>query len=739
MSIKVFFQNSVRRNILFSTILFIIFLRILSIPYISSKYTYHEGDISREDIASIKYVLYIDHEKTQFKINERKKTIHPIFVYQKDAIKKSRNRLYGFLDFYYDEFKSKKSIKQISNKINKRYNVWISANSLRILSKGYSKNYIKTHINFLTSLFKDIVYLNVSKQKFKNLTEDYFILFKDQEERRIKPAAVKKLVYFSVDNIKIRKLLLRRYRNRNTQFKEMLMELVSKLAVPNVVYDIERSQLREEVLIEKIEPVMHSLKKGQIVVRKGDRITKQQLMMLKAINKNMEHTSYSDILGLGFLILVFSVLIIYHSQRYYGGFIKNAGSAYLIVLLLFFNTIFAAFVFGFLFKHFPDLKEIPLGIFVPISISSMCIALIINERTAFFFTIFFSFVVLIITKTDYLSFGLLVGSGFVSVYAASRSKKSIDLWKGGFYAFLFSFFCLIIHSALYKTSFSQVIYGTIGGFVNGNLSAVITIGLIPFFESITGIPTRFKLLELADTNSPLLREMLIEAPGTYSHSILVGNLAETAAENIGANALLTRVGSYYHDIGKIEKSEYFAENQQGNGNKHDDIKPSISKSILISHIKRGLEIGKKSGLPDVVLDFIPEHHGTSLIKYFYKQALDIHGTQVNKEDFRYPGPKPQSKETAIVMLADSVEAVSRVLKNPTPQRIETVVTEMIRNRFLDGDLNESPLTLRDLTIIAASFVKILIAIHHVRVEYPDDEHIKNSEKALKQTKKEKKK
>jgi putative nucleotidyltransferase with HDIG domain len=198
------------------------------------------------------------------------------------------------------------------------------------------------------------------------------------------------------------------------------------------------------------------------------------------------------------------------------------------------------------------------------------------------------------------------------------------------------------------------------GILNGILSSIIAVGLIPFFESFLKVPTRFKLLELADTNSPLLKRMQIEATGTYTHSIIVGNLAESAAANIGANALLARVGSYYHDIGKIDHASYFSENQQGMENRHKDLKPSVSRSILIAHVRKGAELARREGLPQVVVDFIEQHHGTTIMKFFYHQALDTSSKGISKEDFRYPGPRPQTKETAIVMLADSGEAASKI-------------------------------------------------------------------------------
>jgi putative nucleotidyltransferase with HDIG domain len=255
-------------------------------------------------------------------------------------------------------------------------------------------------------------------------------------------------------------------------------------------------------------------------------------------------------------------------------------------------------------------------------------------------------------------------------------------------------------------------------FLNGLVSAILAAGSLPIFEYLLGVVTNISLLELSDFNHPLLRRMILEAPGTYHHSLVVGNLAEAAAEAIGANSLLTRAGSYYHDIGKLEKAEYFTENQC-TASKHEQLKPSISKLVIMNHVKEGLEVAKRYRLNRRIHDFILQHHGTSLVFYFYRRALE-EAQEQNEEEFRYPGPRPQSRETAIVLLADSVEAASRTLNEPSAQRIQELVRKVINNKFIDGQLDECELTLKDLEKIASVFTHILTGIYHGRIEYPQD-------------------
>ena len=257
--------------------------------------------------------------------------------------------------------------------------------------------------------------------------------------------------------------------------------------------------------------------------------------------------------------------------------------------------------------------------------------------------------------------------------------------------------------------------------INGLWAGVIVMATLIIFENLFGVLTNFRLLELSDFNHPLLKQMVLEAPGTYHHSLIVSNLGEAAADAIGANALLTRVGAYYHDVGKLVKPEYFTENQLVGGNKHDDIEPSMSRLVILNHVKEGVELGKKYKLNPIILDFIPQHHGTSLVYYFYQKALEEteDPDSIKEENYRYPGPKPQSRETAIVMLADSVEGATRALDEQTPTRIADTVRKVINNKFIDGQLDECNLTLKEIELIAATYTRVLSATYHGRVKYPE--------------------
>ncbi|HCG99630.1 MAG TPA: hypothetical protein DE036_07545 [Actinobacteria bacterium] len=257
------------------------------------------------------------------------------------------------------------------------------------------------------------------------------------------------------------------------------------------------------------------------------------------------------------------------------------------------------------------------------------------------------------------------------------------------------------------------------GLLGGISMAVLTIGTLPFLEKVFGITTDIKLVELSYANQPLLRELMMKAPGTYNHSIMAGNLAENAAEEIGANPLLARVGAYYHDIGKIKRPLFFVENQIGCENPHDHTNPSLSCLIITSHVKEGIDLGKKYHLPPEILDIINEHHGTSIVAFFYHKAKEsVVKETINEENYRYSGQRPKSKEAALVMLADSVEAAARTIAKPTPGRIEQLIKRIVQSKLDDGQLNESNLTLNDIEKIIRSFTQLLTSLYHTRVEYP---------------------
>lgn len=365
----------------------------------------------------------------------------------------------------------------------------------------------------------------------------------------------------------------------------------------------------------------------------------------------------------------------------------------------------------------------------PVAMASLLAALLLNQRLA---TLLAFVVALVFGIINGFSLPIaMVGAigGVTAVAAGAHARTAHHVARAGFIvgmvqALVILFLATMLHWPR-KTAGIAMISAILGG---GVVSAIFSLGVLPYLESFFSRLSNLRLLELAGVNHPLLQKMSIEAPGTYHHSLIVASLAEEAANAIGANGLLCRVGAYFHDIGKMVKSEYFIENQGAFGNPHDQVSPSLSKLIITSHVKEGLALAKEHKLDPQIADFIPQHHGTSQIEYFYRKALKIEEGEeedskedISAETYRYPGPKPQCKETGIAMMADSVEAASRTLEDPNHQRYKDLVNKIINKKLFDGQLSETPLTLKDLHIIAERFTTTLMSIHHSRVPYPEAE------------------
>ncbi len=371
------------------------------------------------------------------------------------------------------------------------------------------------------------------------------------------------------------------------------------------------------------------------------------------------------------------------------------------------------------------LPEIPPSAYVygiGIAAGAMLVRIVLNSETALAFSVVASmFAGWLMDNSFFFSVYFFIGS-VVGAHSVGYCEDRGTLVKAGARVGLVNVLTILCQNLIgHQWVFSEVGFNLLFGFLGGVVAALVVLGILPIVEWVFGYTTNIKLLELANLNHPLLKKMILEAPGTYHHSIIVSTLAETAARSVNANPLLARVSAYYHDIGKINKPVYFVENQGRHENKHDKLAPSMSSLILISHVKEGLELAREYRLGQRISNIIQQHHGTNLISFFYQKAKDQEDPemeQVQEGAYRYHGPKPQTKEAGLVLLADAVEAASRTLLQPTPAHLQGLVQKIINSIFTDGQLDECELTLKDLHQIAKSFNPILAGIHHHRVEYP---------------------
>jgi len=513
--------------------------------------------------------------------------------------------------------------------------------------------------------------------------------------------------------------------------QKTLLKLVQQQLRPSLIFNPEKTEQQRQEAQEQIAPVLFQIKKGEMVVRGGERVTADQILKLQAIrNSGRDNRSLQIAAGLFICSLLLIYVGFYFSQHNISKFHPDSRD------LLFLATVFIAlfvlikvsiFIAAGMGNSFGFIGSTAYLYAIPFALGAMLVRIVLNSETAFLFAICGAVLVGVLFGNSLLmAFYVLIGS-LVGAHGVRHCQQRTALYRAGLWVGLTNVALLIGIQLLNGHDFEVQSLWNLGfGFFGGLASAVVVNGVVPLVESFFKYTTDIKLLELANMNAPILRQLMIEAPGTYHHSILVGNLAEAAAESINANPLLTRVAAYYHDIGKIKKPLYFIENSGGQRNKHDKLAPSMSALILTSHVKDGVDLAREHKLGAKLVDIIQQHHGTTLIKFFYDRAkaqAKPGMQQIDERDYRYHGPKPQTREAALIMLADAVEAASRTLADPTPARIQGMVKKLINNIFIDGQLDECDLTLKDLNLIAKSFNRIMAGSFHHRVDYPEPVHI----------------
>jgi cyclic-di-AMP phosphodiesterase PgpH len=468
--------------------------------------------------------------------------------------------------------------------------------------------------------------------------------------------------------------------------------------------------------------ISYNVNKGEPIVESGKRATEREVRLLAEIGRREGIGSrFHAYFGLAALVLIIFYLFYRDIRRYRAALLADTRKILLLALLLFL-TISVSQVAKQFFSLVADklqLDIMTIGFALPVASGAMLVCLLLDFHLALGFSFVVSVLLGISFQGDpFIPIYYFLGS-IVAALSVIQCKKRTAVLKAGALTMLVNLLVISGIDFYQGGLLTRGLYDLAAGFLGAVGVTMIVSVTLPFFEAVFDIATDIKLLELLDPNQPLLKELVYKSPGTYHHSILIGNLAEAAAETIGENPILARVGAYYHDVGKIHKPGYFIENQRAAENKHDRLMPSMSSLIIASHVKEGVDLAQEHKLPSSVIEIIQQHHGTSLISYFYQKAKELQPfVAVAEEDYRYPGPRPRTKVAAIVMLADSVEAASRTLDNPTPQRIQALTSSVITRIFLDDQMSMCDLTLKDLRDISRSFNLILSGIFHHRIDYP---------------------
>lgn len=494
----------------------------------------------------------------------------------------------------------------------------------------------------------------------------------------------------------------------------VVVAVVEDLIQPNTFVNEERTAEERQLARESVQPVVITYEQDQRILRAGDLIGPGDVEALEALGLQQPAFEPSDLIGGVAYVTVIGLLIGLYTLRFRPRALDRPRYLGLLFLLL------LLFV-GAVRLMVPGHTILPY--LFPMAALSIMLAVLIEVRLSILVTVFIGLIIGYIADGS-LEFAVYaVMGGLVGIFSLGRVERVNRLLWSGVYVSLTNVAIVLIFRLPSNGLDQMGVLQLVGaGVANGAFSASLT--LIGFFlvGNLLGVTTSLQLLELARPTQPLLRQLLLRAPGTYHHSLMVSNLAEQAAERIGADALLTRVGAYYHDVGKMLRPYFFVENQMDGINVQDRLDPRTSAQIIISHVKDGLELARKYGVPHDVRAFIPEHQGAGLIKYFYHQALEQADdpSLVDEADFRYPGPKPQSRETAIVMLADSCEAAVRAAHPPTVEEIDKILRRIITEKLTGGELDECDLTTRDLDQIRSAFLEMLHGVFHPRVKYPEE-------------------
>ncbi len=513
--------------------------------------------------------------------------------------------------------------------------------------------------------------------------------------------------------------------NKPIRVRKAVTSLIHPFLVPNLTLNQETTQHRKREIMAAVEPLYYNIKKGEIIVRQGERVGPVQQIKLQALFR-LQSGGVQYLEGVGIMAVCALMLLVLHFSLGKRGLRTISDKDWLFV-----GTVVLAF--GLLAK-FGNAVRLPAGD-VPESVRALyfsyslpmagaagILALFFPKRLCIFTSLILSFLSCRLIGGDLNLFCSYFITSMVFIYLLKRSETRAQVLKTSIPLIATLLFMWFSVNLMDFTDIVTTGTGVFFIFLNGLLTLLAVMGLSPIMELIFGYSSRFRLMELMNLEQPLLQELMVKAPGTYHHSLVVSNMVEAGARVIGANALLARVAALYHDIGKLKNPQYFIENISGKENRHNKLAPSMSALILISHVKKGVELAREHKLGPVITDLISQHHGTTLITFFYHKAQELAEAKgedpVREEEFRYPGPKPQSKEAGLILLADAIEASSRALVDPTPSRIKGHIQSIVRKIYTEGELDESQLTLKDLTLLTETFHRILTGIFHQRIEYP---------------------
>ena len=709
--------------ILFLTVLCIVFM----IPRggsIESEIV--SGSIWMQDdlIADFSFPVLKNTEQYNQEIKAEKKAVLPIFLYNE----KIPLRTIDSINNFHNNFLNSLQLLGASGTTNDRTLSFFSAHAIGTAKNLFQKEHSKGSSKPSLSTLKKAVIERVKEFYKDGVIGPY------PREFKVDTIAIRKKNIDIIESIhkfsKLEDLVATVSRNSETPGNNPFTELVDEYAIhfiaANIYFDASLTKEEFDYSIKKVPRYVGIVNENEKIVGKHDRITPDIKLRIdsyriaKGESIGWEGTLLQGVgkfLHIFLLVLLFSIYIFLFRKKIY-----NDNRKLLVFAILLVWTCFITYLENFI----PVSDAIRFLIFIPAA--AMLITIMFDSRVGFYSTVVFSLICGALRGNDYTFVVMNIVAGALSAYSVRDIKNRSQIFRSFLFilaAYIVSIFAFGLERfAPWQKMLVEIAFAS----TNALISPVLTYGLLVFFEQIFKITTDLTLLELSNFDRPLLRELAKKAPGSFNHSLTLGTLAENAATAVHANSLMARVGSYYHDIGKIGSPKFFVENQGESNNIHNEIVPEESAKALRDHVFRGIELAKQYQLPQEIIDFIPMHHGTMTMNFFYEKAKRFYGEEnIDIKTYRYPGPKPNTKETAIVMLADSCESAVRSIQNPDAEKVENVINNLVNNRIEDGQLDESPLTFGDIIKIKESFYEILIGQNHKRIQYPHQDKLEKAD------------
>jgi putative nucleotidyltransferase with HDIG domain len=706
-----------RIAVLFAAFVIIIVSLILTEFFKADRYrdfllAFTAGQLAPADIFLPRDLVYLDSAETESERRDREMRMLPVFVLDSFAAEAVKKKLEDFRRF-----------------LSRRKTWGKNEGAPPLADRMYAELFQPNELDYLVRVFREDELVSrlsdyaqeIFAEGYYRLPEDFFrkypkgfleIFYDGQEPSRILDAST------VLTREKFHEFFFRKAYADGLRPEQAQALFIAAYAFfkENVFLDEKATQERLERIRSSVQPVFRTLPGETMLVTKGQTLSETDVEKIRLLAYSLStHTGRSITGPITYLLLLVAIAIILMRPPMLEKTLSDRQFLFLAVI----QTLYLlSSIIMYRFIALPD--NFPLAIILPTPFITMLISVIISYRAGVLNTAVLSLGQILFPAVSPAAIAFVFFSGIAGTRAVRKADKRLDLLNAGMLLALEQGLAAVILSFLADFA-GYIFFGVVvAAVLSGLIWGVLNLTVLPVVENIMRAATKFRLMELSDPDTPTLKRMLNLAPGTYNHSISVGNLAETACREIGANALLARVGAYYHDIGKIDQAEYFIENQSG-FNRHDYLKSGLSSAIIKSHVKIGVEQAMKLGLPEEVKDIIAQHHGLGVIRYFYQKALDGKEKGISEEDYLYAGTPPQSKEAAVVMLADSVEAVSRLFKKPTYITIEKAVAAIFKEKFESGQLRESSLSLSDLDKTLRCFVKVLSGQFHSRIEYPSAE------------------